>query len=710
MLRCAKSPTPAAPAAPPRQGHRIFSVAGVLLLTTAVLSFAVYQLHCYALRYLSRSLTESAGMPVVVESLHGGLAPDFAPVVVIEGIRVGGAGEDPLLSIQRAEASIVPHLNRRPSISRVRLIRPRLRIDRKTWEEAPRALRRVRRQQARPQRRARRNVELLVEDGKLEIAVPMGTQSYSVVSRGVYLRPSSIHPDQLRLVLGRTTVSRGGDRFLELAATSADLDPAAGFRPTRIASLGGVISSPTTRGGALLIHTASLQQRLNGYLLKLDGKPLGRSTGRIQARAKLDLSLHLQETAASELPALALAFHDVDLSTLAPHLERVGIDVGTCRLNGRLSVSPVAPGRYTVDTSLAARGLGLQHAMVSGERVGPLDGHIEGTMHLDSKGVLEMERLVLRSGAVRLNLKGILDISSQLPKITIEVEMPEASCQDLLASLPVGFAPKLNGMALKGKLGLTSKLKLDAADLEHTEVDLTIAPLGCTVLVDPPMADVNALKRELTISVSGANGERRSYALGRSNADFHPLSRISRHIKSAFIVAEDSRFYRHDGFDKKQLKRAFVTNLQESRVRRGASTISQQVVKNVFLHHKRTFSRKFQEAVLTWRMEQVIPKKRILELYLNLVEMGPGVYGVGQATRHYFGRPPRRVTPLQAAHLAALTPSPRYFGQRFRDGDRPGQAWKDKLSMLLRMMRRRGTITRAEQKRWSATELSLNSY
>lgn len=693
---------------PHRQGHRIFSVAGVLLLTTAVLSFAVYQLHSYSLRYLSRSLSESAGVPVVVESLHGGLAPDFSPLVVIEGIRVGGADEDPLLSIQRAEASIEPHLNRRPSISKVRLIRPRLRVDRKTWEAAPRGLQRVRRQQARPRLRARRGVEVLVEDGKLEVEVPVGTQSYSVVSRGVYLGPASAQPDQLRLVLGRTTITRGSDRLLELAATSADLDPASGFRPSRIASLGGVIFSPTTRGGALLIHTATLQQRLDGYLLKLDGKPLGRSTGRIQARAKLDPSLRLKATAASELPALALAFHDVDLSTLAPYLEGLGVDVGRCRLNGRLSVSLVAPGRYTVDTSLGAKGLGLRHAMVSSERVGPLDGHVEGTMHLDSKGVLEMERLVLRSGAVRLNLKGILDISNQLPKITIEAEMPEAGCQDVLASLPAGFAPKLNGMALKGKLGLTSKLKLDAADLEHTEVDLTIAPLGCKVLVDPPTADVNALKREVTIATSGAHGERRSYLLGPSNPDYHRLSRISRHIKSAFIVAEDSRFYRHDGFDKKQLKRAFVTNLQESRIRRGASTISQQVVKNVFLHHGRTFSRKFQEVVLTWRMEQVIPKKRILEVYLNLVEMGPGIYGVGQAMQHYFDRPPRRVTPLQAAHLAALTPSPRYFGQRFRAGDRPGQAWKDKLHMLLRMMRRRGTITRAEQRRWTATELSLN--
>ena len=277
----------------------------------------------------------------------------------------------------------------------------------------------------------------------------------------------------------------------------------------------------------------------------------------------------------------------------------------------------------------------------------------------------------------------------------------------MLASLPEGLAPALEGMALSGKLGLDAHLRLDTRDLASTSVGLDLAPLTCKVLADPPRADVKALRGEVTIAVNGPRGRGMQWPLGPSNPDWQPLRRISRNARAAFVVAEDSRFFEHRGFDAVQLERAFVSNLQEGRLRRGASTISQQLIKNVFLSHRRTLSRKLQEAVLTWRMEQVIPKRRILELYLNMVEMGPGVYGVPQAARHYFGRAARSLTPLQAAHLAALTPSPRHLGQRFQTGDDPGTVWTGKLHMLLRMMRRAGSITRAEQKKWSARRLTL---
>ena len=90
--------------------------------------------------------------------------------------------------------------------------------------------------------------------------------------------------------------------------------------------------------------------------------------------------------------------------------------------------------------------------------------------------------------------------------------------------------------------------------------------------------------------------------------------------------------------------------------------------KNVFLNHERTLSRKFQEMALTWRLEQVVPKERILELYLNIVEMGLGIHGVDQASQAYFGKRATYLTPIEAVHLAALTPSPRPLSQRFARG------------------------------------------
>jgi monofunctional biosynthetic peptidoglycan transglycosylase len=110
-------------------------------------------------------------------------------------------------------------------------------------------------------------------------------------------------------------------------------------------------------------------------------------------------------------------------------------------------------------------------------------------------------------------------------------------------------------------------------------------------------------------------------------------------------------------------------------------------VKNLYLEKARTWSRKLQEAALTWRLEQAVPKGRILELYLNAVEMGPGTYGVRQAARRYFGKEPSALSPLEAAHLASVTPNPKVYWARFHRGP-AGDDWMEKLYDLLGMMHR----------------------
>ena len=136
------------------------------------------------------------------------------------------------------------------------------------------------------------------------------------------------------------------------------------------------------------------------------------------------------------------------------------------------------------------------------------------------------------------------------------------------------------------------------------------------------------------------------------------LSSIPYALQRAVIVAEDGRFYQHDGFDLDAIATAWEYNLRHMTVRYGASTISQQTVKNLFLSNERTLLRKWHEAVLTWQMERRLDKKRILELYLNIAQFGPGIFGVQAASYYYWGRPVWRVNLRQAAELAACLPSP----------------------------------------------------
>ena len=137
-----------------------------------------------------------------------------------------------------------------------------------------------------------------------------------------------------------------------------------------------------------------------------------------------------------------------------------------------------------------------------------------------------------------------------------------------------------------------------------------------------------------------------------------PLSAMPKHLARAVILAEDGRFYGHSGFDLQAFREAMDYNFEKGRLARGASTISQQTVKNLFLSSARNPLRKWHELVLTWGMEQRLKKRRILEIYLNVAEFGRGIYGVQAAAQAYYSVNVESLTPRQAAELAATLPGP----------------------------------------------------
>ncbi|MDL2306914.1 monofunctional biosynthetic peptidoglycan transglycosylase [Desulfovibrio sp. OttesenSCG-928-C06] len=136
------------------------------------------------------------------------------------------------------------------------------------------------------------------------------------------------------------------------------------------------------------------------------------------------------------------------------------------------------------------------------------------------------------------------------------------------------------------------------------------------------------------------------------------LKQISPHLQQAVVVAEDNKFRKHNGFDWEGIRDAFMTNLAKRRLSAGGSTISQQLAKNLWLSPEKSITRKLQEAVLTMRLEMELDKDRILEIYLNVVEWGDGVFGAEAAARHYFGVSAARLNKWQSASLAAMLPSP----------------------------------------------------
>ena len=143
-----------------------------------------------------------------------------------------------------------------------------------------------------------------------------------------------------------------------------------------------------------------------------------------------------------------------------------------------------------------------------------------------------------------------------------------------------------------------------------------------------------------------------------------PYERISPNLKRAVIAAEDQRFLEHHGFDVEAIEKAYAGNSRKGHIRRGGSTISQQLARNLFLSPQRTYVRKAQEAVITMMIEAVLSKRRILEIYLNVIEWGDGIYGAEAAAWHYYREPAADLDPDEAAELAAMIPSPRRYTYR----------------------------------------------
>ena len=140
-----------------------------------------------------------------------------------------------------------------------------------------------------------------------------------------------------------------------------------------------------------------------------------------------------------------------------------------------------------------------------------------------------------------------------------------------------------------------------------------------------------------------------------------PLSRVSPYLIKAVLIAEDDKFWKHEGFDFEAIAKAVEKDIKQKKFKFGGSTISQQLAKNLYLSPSKNPIRKLKEAILTWRIEKTLSKKRILELYLNVAEWGEGIFGIGAASFHYYGKPASELSPEEAARLASVLPNPRKY-------------------------------------------------
>lgn len=255
------------------------------------------------------------------------------------------------------------------------------------------------------------------------------------------------------------------------------------------------------------------------------------------------------------------------------------------------------------------------------------------------------------------------------PHLRAHLVVPEVPCQTALGAIPPELAPRLQGFKLAGKFTTDLIVDINWADLDALELGGSVGIMKCKVLHAPQGVDTKRLSgdedhQEFTqISLVGKNDKGKDeylkYVVGPSNPDYVPLDQISQNMVKAVFTTEDGGFYYHKGFIVSEFRSALIKNLKAKSFVVGASSITMQFVKNVLLYREKTLSRKLQELFLTWYVEQTLAKDRILEIYLNVIEFGPRIYGIGPAAHAYFGKPAKDLSIVDAAFFSTLLPSPK---------------------------------------------------
>lgn len=244
--------------------------------------------------------------------------------------------------------------------------------------------------------------------------------------------------------------------------------------------------------------------------------------------------------------------------------------------------------------------------------------------------------------------------------------IPKMQAQDFIVSLPTGLFTHFEGMEATGSFGyrldfLFNKNKPNALVFDSTmEKDgLEITKYGA--------ADLAKLNGTFTYRAMDNGRAQRAVVVGPSNPNYTPISSVSPYLRKAVLTSEDPSFFRHRGFITEAFRQSIIQNIKTKKFSRGASTISMQLIKNVFLTREKTLSRKMEEILLVYILEnqRVAGKERMLEVYFNIIEWGPDVYGIGEASRYYFDKHPGELTLDECVYLASIIPSPKKFMYKF---------------------------------------------
>ena len=359
----------------------------------------------------------------------------------------------------------------------------------------------------------------------------------------------------------------------------------------------------------------------------------------------------------------------------------------------------------------------LKHRTLSPSSVGPLPLRIDfkGHYHHQNKTVRvssgrfalsePLKKVKGQRASSQVNWKATITnaFKKNRPAIfDVKMTMPETRCQTIQKTIPKGFLKSINEFRIDGHAGFDLEFKFSSANPSQFKY-LLDHEFDCRVLKSSKRFQASHILQSIRNRQTST-----PISVRQSGQGFTDVDTISHFLIQTFLAFEDGGFYIHKGIQKSSIEQALRTNLEKGRIRLGGSTITMQTVKNLFLSHARTIDRKLQELFLTWHLERILTKKQILEIYTNIIEFGPGIYGISKASETYFNKIPLELSLLESAYLASVLPNP---VARFKNFCRGwiSDSYRNMLNRKLKLMHEHHRISETELRIATESQLRFKS-
>jgi hypothetical protein len=362
--------------------------------------------------------------------------------------------------------------------------------------------------------------------------------------------------------------------------------------------------------------------------------------------------------------------------TIRVNLEQTGMENSDFRIKGSMKVN----------------GMWIDHWRLAPSEI------IIGDMAMDYDWKLSDKALILSSGSnmslnkLNIGLEGSF-IFSPNKEYAFHAKINRMKSQDFFSSIPKNLFINIEDIKTSGELAY--KLNFNLIDKipdsvlfnsELNAINFRIKSYGKENLVK--------INSDFDYDVYEKNHFIKKIHVGKSNADFVSLENIPSILINSVLTSEDGNFFSHNGFNANSFRKSISENYKKRKFARGGSTISMQLVKNVFLTRNKTVARKIEEAIIVWLIEEnrLVSKERMLEVYLNIIEWGPGIYGIGQATQFYFGKKPNEINLEECIFLSMIIPRPKGFSYHFDQDEKLKEYTSSYFNLMSGLLLRKGII------------------